>query len=215
MLQKEPLNRISAERILRNPWFKDLHNDMKQIPVSSDVINNMMKYKGASQLKRAAMNMLVKQLNPLQLKDLHDQFEALDIDKSGLINADEIMKAIQESGMSFKKEEVDKMIEEVDYIGNHQINYSEFLSATLSCQKVLTDELLWTLFKQFDIDDTNFISIQNLREVFRRLGRYEITEDEIKQAIEVHDTERDNKLSFAEFKRIFFEDTMQEVEKQI
>jgi Ca2+-binding EF-hand superfamily protein len=42
---------------------------------------------------------------------------------------------------------------------------------------VLTDELLWTLFKTFDIDDTNFISVQNLREAFHRLGRFEITEE--------------------------------------
>ncbi len=55
------------------------------------------------------------------------------------------------------------MIEELDYVGNHKINYSAFLSATLSCQKILTDELLWTLFKTFDIDDTNYISIKNLR----------------------------------------------------
>jgi Ca2+-binding EF-hand superfamily protein len=56
-----------------------------------------------------------------------------------------------------------EMIEEIDYVGNHKINYSEFLSATLSCQKFLTDELLWTLFKQFDIDDDNNISNANLR----------------------------------------------------
>jgi hypothetical protein len=33
--------------------------------------------------------------------------------------------------------------------------------------------------------------------------------------MEVHDVVRDNQLSFAEFKRIFFEDTIMEVEKQI
>ena len=117
-----------------------------------------MKYKGASQLKRAAMNLLVKQLNPIQLKDLHEQFKALDHDKSGLISAEEIMKVIKEQGMSYKIEDVQKMVDEIDYFGNSKINYSEFLSATLSCQKVLTDEVLWTLFKQFDIDDTNYIS---------------------------------------------------------
>lgn len=71
MLQKEPLNRINAERILKNKWFAGLQT-AQNIKISSDVLNNMMKYKGASQLKRAAMNLLVKQLNPSLLKDLQD-----------------------------------------------------------------------------------------------------------------------------------------------
>lgn len=71
MLQKEPLNRISAERVLKNKWFAE-QQAHSQIQLSSDVLNNMMKYKGASMLKRAAMNLLVKQLNPSLLKDLHD-----------------------------------------------------------------------------------------------------------------------------------------------
>lgn len=61
----------------------------------------MMAYKGTSQLKRAAMNLLVKQLNPNELKDLHDQFQALDVDNSGLISAEEIMIAIKRQGLDF------------------------------------------------------------------------------------------------------------------
>ena len=68
------------------------------------------------------------------------------------------------------------MVREIEFVGKSGINYTEFLSATLTAQNYLTDELLWSLFKSFDIDDTNYISVQNLREVFRRLGRYEITE---------------------------------------
>lgn len=79
------------------------------------------------------MNLLVKQVNPLQLKDLHDQFLALDQDQSGWLNASEIMEAIKKLELDFKQEEVEAMFREVDFIGNNRINYSEFLSATLSC----------------------------------------------------------------------------------
>lgn len=105
MLQKEPLNRISAERILASKWFentkKESQSANQNIQLSSDVIMNMMKYKGASKLKRAAMNLLVKQVNPMQLKDLHDQFRALDIDQSGWLHASEIMEAIKKQGLDF------------------------------------------------------------------------------------------------------------------
>ena len=58
------------------------------------------------------------------------------------------------------------MIKEIDYFGNGKINYSEFLAATISMKSTLTDEKLWTLFKTFDTDDTDFISFDNLLEAF-------------------------------------------------
>lgn len=101
------------------------------------------------------------------------------------------------------------MIQEVDFYGNGHINYNEFISATLSCQEVLSDELLWTLFKNFDIDDTGYISVQNLRDVFHKMGRFEITEEEIKEAIKAHDATHLNKIGFKQFKKIFFQDQKQ------
>ena len=65
----------------------------------------------------------------------------------------------------------------MDYFGNGKINYSEFLAATLSAKNTLTDEMLWRLFKTFDVDDTDFISKANLLEAFQRLGRdYQVGE---------------------------------------
>ena len=58
--------------------------------------------------------------------------------------------------------QVDAIIKEIDYFGNGKINYSEFLAATISVQTALTEEKLWSLFKTFDTDDTDYISLENL-----------------------------------------------------
>ena len=97
---------------------------------------------------------------------------------------------------------IDAIIKEIDYFGNGKINYSEFLAATLSMQKVLTDEKLWSLFKTFDTDDTDYISLENLQEAFQRLGR-NYSEEEINKIMLLHDSSKDGKLSFEEFKAIF------------
>ena len=44
------------------------------------------------------------------------------------------------------KEEIDRIIKELDYDGNEMINYSEFIAATLSVKKILTHERLDALF---------------------------------------------------------------------
>lgn len=46
----------------------------------------------------------------------------------------------------------------VDYAGNGKINYSEFLSATIEVQRVLTEERVWAIFKYFDTDDSGEIT---------------------------------------------------------
>ena len=99
--------------------------------------------------------------------------------------------------------EIDNIIREIDYVGNGKINYTEFLSATLSIQDTLTEEMLWSLFKKFDTDDTGFISKENLMDAFKRLGRKEITMFDVSGMINTHDIAKDGKISFIEFKKIF------------
>ena len=97
--------------------------------------------------------------------------------------------------------EIEKIIREIDYVGNGKINYTEFLAATLKTQETLTEEMLWQLFKKFDVDDTGFISKDNLQDAFKRLGRKEMTLGRnVNEMIQVHDLAKDGKISFEEFK---------------
>jgi len=88
------------------------------------------------------------------------------LNQSGLITVDELTKAMQKLNIDLDQEEILHIVSEMDYVGNGKINYSEFLAATLSAKNTLTDEMLWRLFKTFDVDDSDFISKQNLLEAF-------------------------------------------------
>ena len=72
----------------------------------------------------------------------------------------------------------------------------------MSMQTALTDEKLWSLFKTFDTDNTDFISLENLQEAFQRLGR-DYSEAEVREMLQLHDLTKDGRLSFDEFKAIF------------
>jgi len=96
-------------------------------------------------------------------------------------------------------------MESVDYEGNGSINYTEFLAATVQIKSVLSYEKLWALFKHFDTDDSGSITPENLKEAFANAGRM-LTDSDIKHIMSQHDIERNNVLSFDEFK-LLFEDT--------
>jgi calcium-dependent protein kinase len=51
-----------------------------------------------------------------------------------------------------------------------EINYSEFLAATVDRQRALTKENLRFAFHYFDTDNEGYITKDDLKEVFRRQG---------------------------------------------
>ena len=86
-----------------------------------------------------------------------------------------------------REDDINRIISEIDYVGNGKINYTEFLAATLSISETLSDEMLNRLFKKFDVDDTGYISKENLLDAFKRLGNNNLTLEQVTDMIKVHD----------------------------
>jgi len=51
------------------------------------------------------------------------------------------------------------------------INYTTFIAGTMDRRLFFNKEKLWQCFKHFDVDNTNAITIPNLREAMARDGR--------------------------------------------
>lgn len=102
----------------------------------------------------------------------------VDVNHTGLIDAEELMNGIRAAGIDISQEEVNKIIESVNFKGNGEINYSEFLAATISVQEILTNERLYALFKEFDHEDIDKLTIYNIKGAMRRMGK-DITNEEI------------------------------------
>jgi len=106
--------------------------------------------------------------------------------------------------------ELKTLMERVDYMGNGKINYSEFLAATISIKSVLTYDKMWALFKHFDTDDSGFITPENIREAFGKVGK-NLSDKDINDILENHDIENNGMISFEEFKQMFIENAPSEV----
>ena len=128
-----------------------------------------MDFKGNSALKKAAMNLLVKLLNPKEINSLRKQFEKIDEDHSGNVSTEELSKALKKINKDIPDEEIEKIVAEIDIKGNHEINYSEFIAATLNAKVYLNESRLLMLFKEFDTDDSGYITVENLKEAFEKI----------------------------------------------
>ena len=94
---------------------------------------------------------------------LRNAFRELDKDNSGTLEIEELKKAFASCNMSDK--EMNELFYKIDFNQDGQLNYTEFLAATVNKQKVTQKSNLKLAFHHFDIDNSGFITAQNLFEV--------------------------------------------------
>ena len=90
----------------------------EEFEVDENVIKRLIEFKGQSALKRAAMNMLVQMISQEDVKDLREQFEAIDQDGSGMIDLQELAGILEKKGLeNLQSTNLEKVIAEMDYYG--------------------------------------------------------------------------------------------------
>lgn len=116
------------------------------------------------------MNLLIKTASEDEVRELRDQFMAIDLDGTGLIKVSELSQVLKSKKLQMSDNDVKGLIEEMDYHNNGMINYSEFLSATVDLKKFLTDQRLLAVFNQFDTDGSEKITEENIYLAMQKLG---------------------------------------------
>lgn len=90
----------------------------------------------------------------------------------------------------------------MDVDGNGEIDFDEFCELMVKKMKESEpEEELVEVFKIFDKDNNGKIDWYDLKDVFKELGE-KVTDDDLKEMIEEHDTDNDKALNFEEFVRM-------------
>ena len=120
----------------------------------------------------------------------------------GTIDAKELKVAMRALGFEPKKEEIRKMITDVDKDGSGVIDFPEFLDMMTAkmAERDPREEML-KAFRLFDDDETGKISFKNLKRVAKELGE-NMTDEEIQEMIDEADRDGDGEISEEEFMRI-------------
>ena len=105
-------------------------------------------------------------------------------------------------GFEPKKDEIKKMISEIDKDGSGTIDFDEFLSMmTAKMGERDSREEIMKAFRLFDDDETGKISFKNLKRVAKELGE-NMTDEELQEMIDEADRNGDGEVDEEEFFRI-------------
>ena len=198
MLSKTPGDRISAQDCLEHEWFK-LNHDEEQADINKRaILKKMAKFRLPKKLQIETMKFLVNAVSTqgFDFNQLRAAFRALDIDNSGTLEISEIRQAFADMNMT--EAQMDEIFSEIDLNHDGEINYTEFLAVTVDRRQAITKGNLEFAFHHFDVNNSGYITSDNLEECFRREGKH-LTEEEVNEMLAQIKTKEEGKVSFEEF----------------
>lgn len=141
-------------------------------------------------------------LSSEQKADIKEAFDLFDTEGTGVIDLKELKVAIRALGFEPKKEEIKKMIADIDKEGSGKISFSDFLQLmTMKMSEKDSNEEILKAFRLFDDDDTGTISFKNLKRVAKELGE-NLSDEELREMIDEADLDGDGEVNQEEFLRI-------------
>eukprot|EP00929_Paragymnodinium_shiwhaense_P022911 TRINITY_DN1448_c0_g2_i1.p1 TRINITY_DN1448_c0_g2~~TRINITY_DN1448_c0_g2_i1.p1 ORF type:complete len:576 (+),score=158.34 TRINITY_DN1448_c0_g2_i1:113-1840(+) len=204
LLILDPLKRLTAEQALEHDWIcmQRMASKASRASSNGDAINQetvdaLCSFAKASQFKRACMSLMAWSLTNEERKSVRDEFIEMDVHRTGTISLKEFQSVMASKFDMAKDSDINlkELFAALDVSHNEEIHYAEFLAAMVSTRIAMHDEMLAATFKRFDVDDTGFITVDNLKTV---LGdRFDGAEAE--SLLAEADREGNGQLSYEEF----------------
>jgi calcium-dependent protein kinase len=165
-------------------------------------IRRLRHYQQVNHLQQRAHAIVAEQLTHAEIKALENQFHALDVNKDGKLSAEELARALNDSGRQGQMV-VRELVSgggggggggEVD--GHEAIDFNQFIKATLETNTHLQQQRLQLAFDEFDKDGDGQLSIEELTLV---MG----SEQHALEVMADLDADGDGKISKEEFSKMW------------
>lgn len=218
MMQRDPNLRMSASKALSAPWLANHHalqeararavaggateeEDTARAPLSTSMrhlADGLSAFGENQKLKKLALMFVARQASTRQIDELRKAFNVLDVDRTGILTCAELQTALEQVG--YEASEIQTIFQGADIRSTGQIEYTEFIAATLAAQGGVREEHLRDAFDRLDSDNSGLITKKNLREL---LGT-EYDSKEVDNLIAESDLTGNGAVSYREFIALFY-----------
>ena len=232
MLCYDQEKRISAKKALEHKWFKTFCDNKKTASPMLDpqkankhresmdfVVHRLKKHEEVSTFKREALNLMVNRLTEEEISELKELFQSLDLNGTGMISIEEVLRAAKLVGQKTSESELKTQFETIkkDYNPEYEkrkqsgasseslnfINYSEFIALMIDSKRYMSRDKLKDLFDYFDQNSNGEITSDNIREVMLKKGK-RLDRTVAEKMINEIDVNHDGKVTFADFYKIMY-----------
>jgi calcium-dependent protein kinase len=206
LMRRNPRERITAEAALNHDWIKHKAPRATGVALKQGFVDKLSNFRSHCRLKKAALQIIARELNDAQLGQLRAAFVKLDTNGDGLLSLAELREGLTAAGLSSAgTEDLQEIMDGIDTDGSGVIEYSEFLAATLDRRRYLQEDVLKIAFDTFDIDRDGHITKEELRKVLNedvdaeQPGTQPRLLTDTSRILNMVDEDGDGKITFIEF----------------
>ena len=142
---------------------------------------------------------LVDELTQYQIDEFKKDFYLFEHDQSGGINIKGLAKAMNSLGLKPTKDELQRMINDVDIDRNGTIDFTEFL--TMMVKQIKDNDKedeTKEIFRVFDKDGSGTIDAEEVRHVLHNLGE-KLSDKEVGELMKEADIDGNGEIDYEEF----------------
>jgi len=159
------------------------------------VTSRLCKFGTLSLFEKVILTISAHEALSQEVESLTTKFMELDKAGNGSLTRDEVKAGLEAAGQQMTDSHLDAVFESVDANGSGQIQYTEWLAATMQPSLVRSDDLIKKVFAFLDLDGKGFIDRDELTKV---LGQ----EDLVVEVLKNFDTSGDGMISLEEFGQV-------------
>lgn len=196
LLQVDPSKRPTAREALEHPWFAEAKGGAgtTKAQVMVGIKGSLERFIGMNKLKRSALTIIAEQLTQAEIAGLKAAFDSMDTNRDGKLTYAELEEALEQEGYDGLKDELRNVMAGLDLSDqNAEIEYSEFLAATMDMNHAIREENILRAFQVFDKKGTGVISFAELTKI---MG----SEEHAREVAGEIDLNGDGVISYEEFK---------------
>ena len=205
-LERDTSKRITAKQALDHTWIKSLADDstadFHAFTLSPKIFDRLKAFGQSNKFQKVAKRFIAESMHEDEIEELKKAFIEIDKDGSGTLTHDEIKTCIEKHlhEASSKSSSIAKeALRIMDINGDDQINYVEFVAATMEKKQWATVEHLHYAFDK--LDRTRSGSLTRV-ELFEALGGEDV--HLANEIMEKFDKNHDGVIDYDEFVNIMF-----------
>lgn len=144
--------------------------------------NNFKNFSFNPEIKQAALTAISVQVSSSEIKELQELFLSLDVNGDGSLSLEEIQKGMKGKA---NEQQIMAMLKAADTDGSGDINYTEFIAATIGANIYMNEAYLKQAFDMFDKDKSGKIDREEVIALLSGddLSNIAVSRDQIEKAI--------------------------------
>jgi len=209
LLRAKPASRLDIKDCVAHKWLQDGQKSTgANDEVNLSVFKNLDNFCAQSTFKRMCVTAVARQLDHKHLKDIHQVFRDMDSDGNGVLSSEEIARGLTKlSGSAVDAEKMKQIFKRMDVDGSNSIDYTEFCAAGLDQKTTSQDDVIWAAFKTFDLDNSGYITIENLQKVLNSADTKDVWSADVckevgAEIVAKFDKDGDGRISFEDWRGI-------------